>query len=108
MKTPDTANAVPSALDRTVFNKAPKFTPRQKRALWGLWNRSLMRGELNRVAGASNGPQVIFELRGKGIDIHCEKVEVVDRDGKPCLAGKYTLTNAGRATLRSWNRGPEQ
>ena len=108
MKMPATTKAEASIPNSVQFNKMPTFTPRHKRGLWALWNGPLMRDELGRVAGASNAPGLVAELRAKGIDIHCELVERIDRDGKSCWPGRYSLTSAGRATLRGWNWGPEQ
>lgn len=84
----------------------PTLTARQSRVLDALaiaagW---LFREEVDRIAGASNGPQIILELRRKvtGEDgIEMEQVEAIDRDGRPCRPGRYRLTETGRARLQT-------
>ena len=50
-----------------------------------------MREALDRIAGASNGPNIIMELRRMGLAIECERLERLDRDGRTCRPGRYTL-----------------
>lgn len=87
--------------------KPPKFTARQKRALDALWTGPKMREALDRMAGCSNGPQLVRDLKDKGIDIDCVLVESIDRDGRPCKPGRYELTHTGRAVLHNlgWSSG---
>lgn len=62
-----------------------------------------MREEVDRIAGASNGPQVISELRTNiGLDIPCERIERTDRDGRPCRPGRYFLTERDRQKIGDW------
>lgn len=67
------------------------FTPRQQRAINALRLGPCLREEIDRIAGASNGPQVISELRDKGFVIPCLPEKSIDRDGKPCRPGRYYL-----------------
>lgn len=67
------------------------FTPRQQRAINALRFKPCLREEIDRITGASNGPQIISELRKKGFDIPCPRVNSIDRDGKPCRPGRYYL-----------------
>jgi len=108
MNTPNTTEVTLSAPDSANSTNRPKFTPRQMRALWALWNGPLMREALDRAAGVSNGPQLVADLVAKGIDIHCELVKRVDRDGRACWPGLYSLTDKGRETLRAWGWGVAQ
>ena len=81
MKTLDTTKAVPSAPNSC------KFTPRQSRTLSALLKARgwVWREDVDAIAGASNGPGVIYQLRHHyGIDIEMEKAARVDRDGKLC------------------------
>ena len=77
-------------------------TPRQRRVLAALaatdgW---ISREEVDRIAGASNGPQIIAELRHRwGISIEMEQARVVDRDNRPCKPGRYRLKPEGRERL---------
>ena len=77
------------------------LTPREFRILMALWNSKgwIGREEVDRVAGAANGPQVIMMLRKKvtghqGLEM--ERLPSIDRDGKPCNPGRYRLNEFGR------------
>lgn len=93
-------NAEPSAPNSANSTQTPKLTPRQRRVLGALISGEwLARETVDRIAGASNGPQVILELRRKlaghgGIEM--QQVEATDRDGRNCKPGRYRLTPAGR------------
>ncbi|WP_315122499.1 hypothetical protein [Comamonas antarctica] len=82
---------------------AQVMTPRQERVLQALAGTTswIAREAIDRIAGASNGPDVIARLRHKlGIDaIEMERVEVIDRDGRPAKPGHYRLTDTGRRRL---------
>lgn len=81
----------------------PAFSQRQQRVVDALASTtgSIAREAIDRIAGASNGPAVIAELRRKigtdAISMHLETVS--DRDGKTARPGRYQLTSAGRARL---------
>lgn len=77
---------------------------RELRALSVLIDRPLMREELDRIAGASNAPDLIFRLRYRGLDLPCERVESVDRDGRPCRPGRYSLSAEDRRAVIAWMR----
>lgn len=82
-------------------------TNRQRRALAALLNcTALKREELDRVAGASNGPDIVMQLRANGLPkdtcLRCERVKVLDRDGIEALAGIYWLTEEGRRRVLNW------
>jgi hypothetical protein len=79
-----------------------KLNPRQTRAINALYRRPLKREELDRVAGCSNGPELIAQLRRKGLDIPCELIKVVDRDGHDCKAGQYSFTDADKQKVKAW------
>lgn len=65
--------------------------PRHARVLRALTFRPLMREELDSIAGASNGPEIVSALRASGWAIRCDRVERLDRDGKLCRPGRYAL-----------------
>lgn len=73
-----------------------RFNERQIRTLKALINGPMMREQLDMVAGASNGPEVVAGLRKKGLNIICERVPSIDRDGKPCRPGRYYLSEADK------------
>lgn len=98
-------NAEPSALDSVDSTVTPPkpgtLTPRQSRVIDALLKAEdwISRESVDRIAGASNGPQIVLELRHKvtGRDgIEMRKVTVTDRDGRPCKPGRYRLSEAGR------------
>lgn len=76
--------------------------PRHLRVLDALMLGPLSREQVDRVGGASNGPELISELRSFGLDIPCERKRVHDRDGKPVWAGIYSLTPADKAMIQAW------
>lgn len=91
--------------------KLPRFTPRQARVLEALLpGRWVDREPLDRIAGSSNSPDVIWKLRHKiGQDsIDMELIEGIDRDGRPCRTGRYRLTQQGRERLAQINVTTDQ
>lgn len=79
-------------------------SPRQARVLSTLYSSRqwLRREEVDRIAGASNGPAVVGCLRsilGYGA-IETRRVEVTDRDGRKAKPGEYLLTEAGRKAVQ--------
>lgn len=85
--------------------KPLRFSPRQARVLGALEalrpGQWLARENLDRIAGSSNGPDVIYQLRGKlGDDaIQMQRVDGIDRDGLPCKTGRYRLDAIGHKRL---------
>ena len=107
MKTPAPIQAEASAPNSLNFSKPRRFTPRQQRALDALWTGPKMREALDRMTGCSNGPQLVRDLKDKGIEINCTLIESTDRDGRPCKPGRYELTDKGRKALHNlgWPSG---
>lgn len=62
----------------------------------------LMREQADRVAGASNGPHWVMQLRRKGLAIPCKRMVATDRDGEPCRPGRYSLTDEDRRRIIEW------
>jgi len=56
--------------------------PRHLRAIAALLRRPMPREHLDREAGCSNGPDLVLELRRRGLSIPCKRVTVFDRDGQ--------------------------
>ncbi|HKT98053.1 MAG TPA: hypothetical protein VJS30_16235 [Paraburkholderia sp.] len=75
---------------------------RHLRVLQALMRRPMPREEVDRVAGASNGPDLIFDLRGKGLEIPCVKVPCIDRDGLEVERGVYSTSGADRRKIARW------
>ena len=76
--------------------------PRHLRAIDALLRRSRPRESLDSEAGCSNSPELIAELRRRGLDIPCERIKFIDRDGKPCRPGVYSFTAVDRRKIYAW------
>ena len=89
-------------------NPATKFAgtdnPRHLRVIQALRARSRRREELDSIAGASNGPELIAELRRRGLDAPCHRVPAIDRDGFPIRYGVYDFTADDRRKVNAWLR----
>jgi hypothetical protein len=81
---------------------------RYLRVLAALLARSRTREEIDRIAGASNGPAAITEIRALGLPkpdcLPCDLVPCFDRDGKEVRRGVYSLTPKGRRRVLDWLR----
>lgn len=73
--------------------------PRHLRVIVALETRARKREEIDRIAGASNGPELIAELRRRGLDIPCDRVPAIDRDGKLTRPGVYHLNATDRSKI---------
>lgn len=78
--------------------------PRHLRVLHSLMLRARRREEIDRIAGASNGPELIAELRRRGLRAVCRRTPGIDRDGKPIKFGVYSLDDADRRAINAWLR----
>jgi hypothetical protein len=77
------------------------ITPRHRRILLALLVRQQTREEIDRIAGASNGPDEVQRIRQKfALSIPCQRQKSRDRDGHPVQVGIYRLTDADRTTAR--------
>ncbi len=92
---------------RTNFNSILRAfqgteNPRHLRAISALLQRPISRQELDSRAGAANGPALVQELRARGLDVPCERIKFIDRDGRPCRPGVYAFTAADRRKVHRW------
>lgn len=78
--------------------------PRHLRVIHAGLIRSRKREEIDRIAGASNGPELIAELRRRGLRIPCHRVPGIDRDGHPIKFGVYEFDNDDRRAVNAWLR----
>lgn len=82
--------------------------PRYLRILAALLARARSREDIDRIAGASNGPDAIAGLRALGLPkrscLLCERTPCFDRDGREVQRGIYWLTPAGRRRVQAWMR----
>lgn len=100
MKTPAAIKITTSAPSSAKFIGTTK--PRHLCTIDTLLCSPATSEHLDRVAGASNGPHIIFELRRLGLEVPCIRSIAVDRDGSICRPGIYVLTAADREKLRQW------
>lgn len=76
--------------------------PRHLRVIVALETRPRKREEIDRIAGCSNAPELIAELRRRGLEFPCVRVPAIDRDGKLTHPGIYHSTVADRRKIRNW------
>ncbi len=76
--------------------------PRHLRAIDALMRRALPREHGDRAAGCSNFPDLVAELRRRGLDIPCERVPDRDRDGFPIKRGVYHFVASDRRKVLRW------
>lgn len=100
MKTPDSANTESSAPNSAKFTGTDNL--RHLRAIDALLRHPVPREALDRIAGASNSPELVAELRRRGLEIPCERISFSDRDDKQCRPGVYSLTQADRRKIYQW------
>ena len=100
------SNARPSIKTESSAPSKRKFTgtdnPRHLRALAALLRRPLPREHLDRVAGATNSPELVAELRRRGLCVPCERIQFEDRDGNTCRPGVYSFTISDRRKVYRW------
>jgi hypothetical protein len=78
--------------------QGPDLSPRHRRILLALLVGDRTREEIDRTAGASNGPDEVKRLRESfGLAIPCQRKGSKDRDGHPVQVGVYRLTETDRA-----------
>ena len=106
MKRPTPQKAESSALNSVNFTVPARFAgtdnPRHLRAIAALLRRPMPREQLDSLSGASNSPELVAELRRRGLELPCERIRFIDRDGSPCRPGVYSLTAADRRLIHSW------
>ena len=103
-KAPDQQKAELSAAGQAV-RILPAFgtdNPRHLRVLSALQKRPIRREDLDSIGGCSNGPELVAELRRRGLELPCTRVEVIDRDGQKTRPGIYALTDKDRKKLNRW------
>jgi len=88
-------NAIIAPRDFTI----KKGNARELRVLRELLRRPMPREVLDRTAGASNGPDVVAELRRRGLAVPCDRVPCFDRDGHEVRRGVYHATASDRRAI---------
>jgi len=106
MNTPRPAKAEQSALDSVKFTVPARFTgtdnPRHLRTIQALMTRPITREHLDQIAGCSNGPELIAELRRRGLNVPCTRTKKKDRDLFDCWPGVYHFTQTDRRRVLAW------
>jgi hypothetical protein len=82
--------------------------PRYLRVIHSLELRARSRKEIDRIAGAANGPQLIANLRACGLAVPCRMIPGIDRDGHPIRFGVYSLDALDRKKILRWQRQRER
>lgn len=78
--------------------------PRQLRVIHSLLIRPRKREEIDHIAGASNGPELVAELRRRGLRAKCRRTPGIDRDGRPVKFGVYEFDDDDRRAINAWLR----
>lgn len=76
--------------------------PRHLRAIRALLVSPQPREVMDSRAGCSNFPDLVQELRRRGLEIPCQRTPCFDRDGNEVQRGIYCLTDADRRRIRVW------
>lgn len=89
-------------------NAFRKFTgtenPRHLRAIRVLEVSPQPREAIDSRAGCSNAPELIAELRRRGLDVPCERTPCIDRDGFEVKRGIYYLNESDKRLLKAWKK----
>ncbi len=85
----DALYSIPPDLPRDEWVRAGMARPRR-------------REDVDDIAGCSNSPELIAELRRRGLDVPCERIKFIDRDGKTCRPGVYSFTTKDRRLIWAW------
>ena len=76
--------------------------PRHLRFIAAVLVRPRRREDVDSIAGCSNGPELVAEVRRRGLDVPCERIRFVDRDGYTCRPGVYSFTDSDRRKFHAW------
>ena len=108
MKTPALPEGKTSAREQGDSKSTASFlgtdNPRHLRVIHAVWVRPIPREQLDQVAGCSNGPELVAELRRRGLKMPCERTKKKDRDLFDCYPGVYHFTPSDRRKLNDWKR----
>ena len=81
---------------------AGTVNPRHLRTIQALMTRPVTREHLDQIAGCSNGPELVAELRRRGLDVPCVRTRKKDRDLFDCWPGVYHFTKQDRRRVLAW------
>jgi hypothetical protein len=95
-------NSIKTACFLGTINK------RHLRAIQALLVSPQPREAIDSRAGCSNGPDLIAELRRRGLEIPCQRTPCIDRDGFEVKRGIYYLTERDKRLIRRWKNSRKQ
>jgi hypothetical protein len=105
----DAANDQPAKThtkDTADSIRVARFTgtdnPRHLRTIQALMTRPVTREHLDQIAGCSNGPELVAELRRRGLEVPCARTKKKDRDLFDCWPGVYHFTQQDRRRVLAW------
>ncbi len=105
----DACNDQPAKFDTKHTVHFTGFTgttnPRHLRTIQALMTRPVTREHLDQIAGCSNGPELIAELRRRGLEVPCARTKKKDRDLFDCWPGVYHFTLKDRRRVNRWLAG---
>ena len=78
------------------------INPRHLRAIQALMTHPTPREHVDQIAGCSNGPELIAELRRRGLEVPCSRTKKKDRDLFDCWPGVYYFTQQDRRRVNQW------
>ena len=108
MKCARPSNAKTSAREQGDSKATASFlgtdNPRHLRVLQAVSVRPIPREQLDQVAGCANGPELVAELRRRGLQMPCTRTKRKDRDLFDCWPGVYHFTQGDRRKVNAWKR----
>ena len=99
-------NEKTSAPDKRDFTGTDN--PRHLRVIMALLVSPRPREAIDRIAGASNGPALMSDLRDLGVKAPCSKSPCIDRDGFEVKRGVYYFTDSDKRLIRAWLKRRER
>jgi hypothetical protein len=91
-----------TAYDPTSTKFKGTDNQRQLRVIQALKTRPLPREHVDQIAGTSNGPELVAELRRRGLEVPCTRTKKKDRDGFDVLPGVYHFSEQDRRRVNHW------
>lgn len=91
--------------NRARFTEPEFYTanPRELRVLEALSKGAISREQADKVTLSSNSPDVVRQLRKKGLEVPCDRVPCVTKNGRPSWFGRYRLTANDRKLIRQFD-----
>lgn len=99
-KRPSPKNGNPSAPSKRKFTGTDN--PRHLRVIMALLVSPRPREAIDRIAGASNGPALMSDLRDLGLEAKCSRTPCIDKDGREVTRGIYHFTDRDKRLIRAW------